>query len=266
MELLGGLLVGGELRKDCAFRPVTGALEMAMAEVRQSEVSWPARVTRVLCAALERLGGEAPTWERVHGLSVGDRQHLVRQLAAHVDRDALWFTEMCAGCGEPFDFFVQQSTMPVKPAGSGYPFAVADTALGRVRVRVPTGVDQAAVAVLPVHEDVERALMLRLVIVPEGVDASAASDDDVNAIEAAVEAIAPEVATRTRLACPGCGVINELGIDPYQCLARGADELFAEIHLLASHYHWSEAEILAMPRARRRIYIRLVDASRGMSQ
>jgi hypothetical protein len=266
MELLGGLLVDGTLRKGCAFRPVTGALEMAMAEARQGGRSLPVRVTQVLCAALERLGGETPTWERVHGLSVGDRHYLVRQLAVHLDRDDLWLTAKCAMCGEPFDFFMQQSVLPVKPAGQGYPFAVASTALGRVRARVPTGADQAAVAGLPAHEDAERALVLRLLIEPEDVDVTAVSDEDIAAIEAAVEAVAPEVATRARLACPDCGAINEPGIDPYLCLTRGADGLFAEIHVLASHYHWGEAEILAMPRTRRRTYLRLVDAARGMSQ
>jgi hypothetical protein len=264
MELLGGLLMDGELRRDCAFRPVTGALEMAVAEARHSERSWPARVTEVLCAALERLGGEGPTWERVHGLSVGDRQYLVRQLAAYLDRDGLWLTEMCVRCGEPFDFFMQQSTMPVKPAGRGYPFAIANTTLGRVRVRVATGADQAALAELAEPDDAARVLASRLVVEPG--DMATMSDDDVRAIEAAVEEVAPEVATRVRLECPACGAGNEIGVNPYLCLTRGADELFSEIHSLASHYHWGEAEILAMPRARRKIYIGLVDAARGMSR
>ncbi|MCK7500249.1 MAG: hypothetical protein MZW92_65580 [Comamonadaceae bacterium] len=38
------------------------------------------------------------------------------------------------------------------------------------------------------------------------------------------------------------------------------------VHRLAWHYHWSEAEILALPRGRRAHYLALIDAARGMSQ
>ena len=53
-------------------------------------------------------------------------------------------------------------------------------------------------------------------------------------------------------------------LDPYVCLGAADGGLFLDIHILASVYHWSEREILAMPRERRRLYLSLVDRSRGM--
>ncbi len=39
-----------------------------------------------------------------------------------------------------------------------------------------------------------------------------------------------------------------------QELRNQVTRLYEEVHLLALHYHWSEAEILALPRARRMNY------------
>jgi hypothetical protein len=35
--------------------------------------------------------------------------------------------------------------------------------------------------------------------------------------------------------------------------------LYREVHLMAWHYHWSEAEILSMTRSHRKIYLDLLD-------
>jgi len=78
--------------------------------------------------------------------------------------------------------------------------------------------------------------------------------------------VAPEVAQAALAACPACGASNEIAVDPYLVLAASPEELFVEVHLLASAYHWSEAEILALPRARRQLYLRLIDRARGMVQ
>jgi hypothetical protein len=48
-------------------------------------------------------------------------------------------------------------------------------------------------------------------------------------------------------------------------MRRSASELYDEVHALAWHYHWSEAEILALPRVRRQSYMSRVDRARGMT-
>ena len=37
------------------------------------------------------------------------------------------------------------------------------------------------------------------------------------------------------------------------------DRLIEEIHVLALHYHWSESEILRLPRSKRRRYLALLE-------
>ncbi len=64
--------------------------------------------------------------------------------------------------------------------------------------------------------------------------------------------------------CPECGAANNVDLDPYRVLARSSDELLRQVHQIATHYHWGEAEILAMPRMRRQRYLDLIDRDRGM--
>ena len=49
---------------------------------------------------------------------------------------------------------------------------------------------------------------------------------------------------------PAALLQSELGV--------AVDRLFAEVHTLAYHYHWSEHEILSLPRARRHRYLELL--------
>src|SRR5690349_7406102 len=84
MQLPGGIVENGHRRRDWAFRPVSGALELALAEAGDGAASTPAAVTQVLAAALDRVAGEAATPPRVAGLCVVDRQFLMRELDRHL--------------------------------------------------------------------------------------------------------------------------------------------------------------------------------------
>jgi len=41
-------------------------------------------------------------------------------------------------------------------------------------------------------------------------------------------------------------------------------EIYADVHMLASAYHWSEPQILMLSRARRKRYLSMVDRQCGM--
>jgi hypothetical protein len=262
MRLPGGIVRDGERRRHFAFRPVDGALEAALAEAVAAP-SLPAAVTAALAVALAEVGGEPATPAVVRELAVGDRQFLARQLSGHLGRGRVWLTATCTACGESFDFAVPQTELPVKEAGAGYPYAEVETPRRRLRLRVPTGADQEAIAGLG-DDDAVRLLFERCLLA--GDAAADADDGELAAAETAVEAVAPEVALAAVAACPACGAGNEIAVDPYLVLAVHPEELFVEVHRLASSYHWSEAEILALPRDRRRLYLRLIDRARGVVQ
>ena len=260
MRLPGGVWRDGTLWRDFAFRPLNGEVELAIAESGVAQ-NPPAGVTAVLAAALATVGGEAATPEVVGGLAVGDRQFLVRRLAARLGRDTVWLTCTCASCGAAFDVHIQQSALPVKEAAEGYPFTTVTTARGSHRLRVPNGADQEAIAGQDGDEAVAELLQRCSV---DGSVPDALSREEILAIDAALEAVAPEVGLGLLATCPDCGTEQEVAVDPYLCLTQIGSELFSEIHTLAVVYHWSEAQSLALPVHRRRLYLKLIDRGRGM--
>lgn len=157
-----------------------------------------------------------------------------------------------------------------------YEGAVHETALMedgeryRVRFRLPTGADQEAAAevVLENPEAAADLILQRCVeqIVPEFADSSHAP----STIPASVKQKLPQVMADLdpqaeillNLTCPACQLpfIVLFDIADYfyrECLQRRG-QLYREVHLLAFHYHWSEAEIMAMTGRKRRLYLNLL--------
>ena len=82
-----------------------------------------------------------------------------------------------------------------------------------------------------------------------------------------MEALAPALSGELRGACAECGAELAVGFDPLQFtlreLRRHAETLYEDVAWIAHHYHWSEAEILALPAERRTRYAELaVDHAR----
>lgn len=264
--LPGGVRVGGELRRDYAFRVLDGIAEMALAEAAGA-TDLPTQVTRALAAMLDHVGGIEPSVELLDGLSVADRQYLMTRLSAHLGTDQVWLTATCPQCEQKFDLAVRYSQLPVKPAGSDYPEIDVLTVHGRLRVRVPNGADQRAVLVVADPGRARAALARRCIVAWDGGNPADLQLDHavLDAIDSAFESLAPEVATTAQAACPECQTASLIDLDPYHCLRRAGGDLFYEVHLLASHYHWSEPEILSLPRWRRARYLGLIDRARGMA-
>jgi hypothetical protein len=263
MMLPGGLWEQGRLARDFSFKPLSGEVELALGESSASGQSLPAQVTAALAASLLELGGQRVTQRRVADLSVGDRQFLMRQLAVHLGKDQLWLTAQCRQCQQQFDVGLHQSTLPIKQAQGTYPFVSVQTSQGNIKLRVPTGSDQQHIAAMADGSQARQQLLASCIV--EGShEVDSFSSEDMQAMESALEAIAPEVGIEVQSHCPECGAVNVLTVDPYHCLGATATSLFVEIHTLASHYHWSEGEILAMSKQRRQRYLALIDQARGM--
>jgi hypothetical protein len=277
MPLPGGILMDGALARDYSFRPVDGRLELAIAESARMGLLPAARVTRTLAMALDRVAGGPADEARVRALSVGDRQYLVRQLAAPLGRDRLWLTRECDACGHRLDFPIVQSQMPVKPAGAGFPARAIRLERGAARLRAPTGADQERISPLPEAEALRAWIAMLVELVEPEEQANQAnqaqpnpgktldlSAGEMRQVEAWIEELSPEVSLEAQAACPACGAPVHLEVDPYLCLDTGADRLLEEIHTLAMNYHWGEEAILDLPRERRHHYLKLIDQSRGL--
>lgn len=157
-----------------------------------------------------------------------------------------------------------------------------------LRFRLPTGRDQVAWRGRTYQTRDEAALHIaRCLLVPSDRDPGALGahspaprgsteastsegvepplhPDDVSRISSLLQAADPLVGFSVRTSCPHCDHEAEIAVDlEHAALQRLADErrsLLRSVHLLASHYGWTEAEILAIPPRRRAEYLRIIDA------
>lgn len=130
-------------------------------------------------------------------------------------------------------------------------------------VRRPTGRDQRAWldAGWRDAETARRGMLATLVSPPAGeLDAAALS-----ALEAELEDIDPLVDFHLTVACPACGASAPHAIDfeghALAALRRAHERLLESVVRLANRFHWTEAEIFALPGWRRERYLTLSEAA-----
>jgi hypothetical protein len=96
---------------------------------------------------------------------------------------------------------------------------------------------------------------------PEGVSVAANELDEavVHALGERLKEADPQADFTLALSCPECGGAWEAPFDPatflWQEVRASVSRIFRDVHDLARAYGWSEAEILALPPARREAYL-----------
>jgi hypothetical protein len=267
-ELPGGAWIEGRAERVFTLRPFTGRVEQELLERAGGAPSWPRAVSGVLGAAVERFGETPCRPAMIEELSVGDRQYLMLCLTRLLHGDSFWCSARCTGCGAWYDLQLRRSALPVKIAGPGYPFTRVEAGGRLVELRSPRGADQRGLAELA-DEEAVRLLVQRCVVAVDGAappaDLAASLDpEDLRRIEAALDDLAPDVGTRVSTQCPECGAEQVVETDPFSARQWRSEDLYEDIHVLAGTYHWSEAEILDLPRERRLRYLDLIERARGL--
>lgn len=270
VQLPGGFLHENRLLRQAVFRPICGETELFFLEVYRKKYSRTRYVTGILVAALDNIGGI-----RIHAdpsvvnrLCVADRQYLMLQLASILEGDLFWISSACSSCKNDFDICVRRSDLPVKEAGQGYPFATIKLDGAELTCRIPVGEDQEKIERL--SDDDALHLLLEHCIeevndnAPEEGFVDSLTQADISRIEDILEDISPSIATRLLTRCPECDAEQIVELDPYALPVTKTGNFYQEIHTLAMAYHWSEQDILSLPRSKRRIYLELIDRSRGM--
>jgi hypothetical protein len=126
-------------------------------------------------------------------------------------------------------------------------------------LRRPTGRDQAGWAAKEFAD--ERALHADMASCLAG--GAVFDEAQVTRIEQALDEADPLLRGAVEASCPECGCVSQHEVDlagfALAQLRRAQDALIQTVHLLASRYHWSEAEILATPPWRRARYTALLE-------
>ncbi|HEY5704594.1 MAG TPA: hypothetical protein VIS96_03355 [Terrimicrobiaceae bacterium] len=123
------------------------------------------------------------------------------------------------------------------------------------RFRLPTLRDQLAVRGL----DADRA---RMELLSQCVN-SDLKDEEIAAVERAMEAVGPLISGPITMSCPHCKFFEstvEFSIQNFLLEALAFEKRFLhyEVHYLARTYGWGRGEVLAMSKSDRRIYARMV--------
>jgi len=271
MEVIlpGGLSNNGCLERQARFRPLSGRIEQAIIEFSM-DTDRPGYVTAVLDATLDSIGTQPVNAELVADLCVADRQFLMLRLAAMLDGEQLWLKVACGYCDALFDVDIRRCDLPLKEAGQSFPHVTLKVNDCTLDARVPTGADQQRIAELSDQQAMQQLLQSCICSV-NGEPASKAfinklSDDELEAIDEALDDVSPAVCNQLLVKCPECGKEQNAVLDHYALSSMNSRFFYDEVHTLASHYHWSEAAILDLPKARRRLYLEMIHRSAGMTQ
>ncbi len=271
--LPSGLWVDGVRHREAGLRPLAGGDEAFLDDAGEALLP-AARTTALLARCLTRLGPLAEvTPEAVRSLTIGDREALLLHLRRLTLGERLQCVLTCPRpeCGEKMDLELGTSDLLVPPYetnGRRHELVASDGgAPYRVRFRLPTGADAEAVAPLALADPRAAAgeLLGRCVedtVSGDGEPAEALPAAVGEAVAAKLGELDPQAELVLNLACPECGhafsALLDAGTFFFQELAAGVERLYREVHLLAFHYHWSEAEILRLTPRKRRRYLGLL--------
>jgi len=238
---------------NAAMRPFGAAADL---DLDFGSTDRPALVTALLAQ------GDAPSvrdfwWAQ----TVSRRTAALLRLLAHTDgRTQLALTASCASaaCGEAFEFDLPLSALP-DGAADGEPIGVQLGDGRSAALRRPTGNDlrRWRDAAPSSRDDAVRTMLESLL-----VRGQVSKDDEAQVAEAIV-AMDALVAFSVACQCPACGAANDVSVDlealALKRLAARQRALLQEVHRFASAYGWTEAEVLAVPPARRARYLELID-------
>lgn len=281
VTLPGGFVdAAGSVHRAAEIVALSGREEELLA--RTGEVPPAAQVTQILSRCVTRIGTHGPvTVDDARQLLVGDRDYLLLQLRALTFGDEVCATIACPwpDCGQRVDVDFRISDVPITErvvTGLYHRIELSaqstadgdwDPALNGLRIRLPNGEDQEHLSALLAENEAEalsRLLGRCIVEFGEGQEPTEALLATMPAaakreIEGRMEALAPQSSLIMDAQCPECG---RAFTAPFQLqdfffgeLRTSRELLYREIHYLAYHYHWSEQDIMAMGRDRRRNYI-----------
>jgi hypothetical protein len=219
--------------------------------------------------ALLLLGAALPGRPRgeLAALPLAERDRLLLALRGRAAGPELGAYVECPGCGDRLELSLDPDALHAGGAAAPEQEWEAEGGGVHMRFRLPDSRDLAAAARCASVDDARRMLAARCVL--RAHDAAGDAVDDLpeaalEALAARMDEVAPATDVSLALRCPSCGTAWEAPLDVagfvWTELAAQARRLLREVDRLARVYHWSEAEILALPPARRRAYLELAEA------
>ena len=283
------LLPGGYVDTDCELirevelAPLNGRGEELIAA--QQATATPALLTVLLSRCVLRLGPVSPVSEDVaRRLLVVDRLFLLLKLRQVTFGDHVQATVQCPweACRKKVDIDFSLQDIPVRESeekGPLYTRELSPEAAFRnehgepyreVVFRLPNGEDQEAISRMVEENEAEALALLMARCIRRLGPLHDPGPQVIHRlpplarveIERHMEEAAPQVDLILTAHCPECNheftvPFDLQGFFLAEC-QTSREFLYREVHKLAYHYHWSEHEILALPREKRRKYMTIL--------
>ena len=266
---------GGRVRQTIQVRPISGTEEEFLLEQGHT-LSTSRQATALLARCVQTAEGSAQDEQAIRRLVIGDREVLLLELQRLMFGDRLSCVANCPApaCGSRMDFEItvaalldRQVPPPRRPLEARVESGGHEW---RSHFRLPTVADLDCTTELAARDpDAAAELLLRRCLLGLWCDGREIEPDQapqalVDAMEDEITASDPYAETLLSASCPECRARFQIQFDPASYLFRQLGggrrgQLFEEVHMLALHYHWSEADILHMSRTRRRLYLELLD-------
>lgn len=184
---------------------------------------------------------------------LGQRNQRLARLREQLFGATLELVVDCPACGSRMEFPLLPAALPPAKHATG-PIEV-----GGLFFHLPTTRHLAGISELGDTHEGARALLRACATAPEALPGDEQLDGLLEQVEARLDAADPWAELSIALTCPVCGHPDSVLFDPGTVLWDALDSevrrLLDEVHLLASCYGWSEAEILSLSGARRHAYL-----------
>jgi hypothetical protein len=270
----------GRLHREADLVPLTGRDEERLAE---SDPSAPAVfVTALLTCCVRRLGTVSPvSSDMVRRLSIADRLYLVLKFREATCGGRIQGTVQCPRehCREKVDIDFWLHDVPIRESTEKGPLYTRelspdacvdgepDERCREITFRLPNGDDQEAIS-RAAEDNESKALDLLLTRCVQHIGAVSNRGSELIGqlsplaraeIAQHIESVAPSVDLTLAAECPECGREFAVPFDLQRFVLAecqtSRERLYREVHELAYRYHWSEGEIMALPREKRRSYL-----------
>jgi hypothetical protein len=233
----------------------------------------PAMVSALLQSTLQTRDGRPLEWQQLQATDLVRRLQWLLALSRRSGIDQVELQATCPACGTEMALPLELAAL--RPGAPPAEIACEPEPGVRLRLRLPNAEDQsrwaeagivdfhtlAADLVLAIDSDPGRA--------PDGSarHPGRLPDDWIPAVEEALADADPLTAMTLQSACPGCAQAVEFPVDLEQLLLQRLmleqSHTLYDIHRLASAYHWSEQQILALTPARRAFYLACIARGQG---
>ncbi|HEX2681853.1 MAG TPA: hypothetical protein VHQ03_11230, partial [Candidatus Dormibacteraeota bacterium] len=170
-------------------------------------------------------------------------------------------------CGEPLEIELTVDSLLQPPYLAPQLWYETQVDGGRLlRFRLPTGGDQEHVAELAAA-DLPGAEARLWSLCVDGVAPNERNEALDQRVSRLMEDSDPQAEVAVDMTCPACGANFSAGFDAGGYLVAKLEhrrgELIHQVHLLASHYRWAEADILDLSPPRRLAYVHAIEDELG---